>query len=92
MEDEPLLSVIEVAKRLEVTRQRVYVWIRSGRMPHTKIKVPYERYPVVRVKESDCVVPKYKKSGPKFGTTKGIPKKRKLGRKPYKRKQQVHIP
>lgn len=92
MEEEALLSVIEVAKKLEVTRQRVYVWIRSGRIPHIKIDVPYEKFPVIRIKESDCQIPKYKKSGPKKDGPPKTPKKPKLGRKPYKRKQLVHIP
>ncbi len=92
MTEEPLLSVVEAAKRLEVSSRRVYVWIKEGRIPFTKIDVPYEKFPVIRIKESDCKIPKYKKPGPKKDTPPKPPKKPKMGRKPYKRKQSVHIP
>jgi hypothetical protein len=90
---EPLLSIIEAAAKLGVTRQRVYVWVREGRIPTIKIDVPYEPYPVLRIKESDCVIPKTKKFGRKpKGTPRPPQKAKKLGRKPYKRKQPVALP
>lgn len=68
---EKLLSVAEAADKLGVSRVRIYVWIRQGRLPSIYVKAPYgkrgtskERL-VQRIPESKCVIPRYKKTGPK---------------------------
>lgn len=68
--EEKLLSVIEAAKKLEVSRECIYIWIREGRLPFVTITVlrgkpgtqPRE---VWRIPESKCVIPKARKPGPK---------------------------
>ena len=100
--EEKLLTVPEVAKRLEVSRVRIYIWIRQGRIVPVEIKTRYgkegtkERV-VYRIPESQCVIPKSKKPGvkppevPRLITppSKFPPKKRK--KKPPKRKQPVEL-
>lgn len=65
---EKLLSVADAAKKLGVRRCRIYVWILQGRIPTTKVPHPLPHLAhkeVVRIKESDCIIPKAKKPGPK---------------------------
>lgn len=88
--EETLLSIIQAAKKLEVTRQRVYVWVRAGRIPSIKFTND-KGQEVTRILESNCVHPKMLKPGPKRNTPPKPPKKLKLGRKPYNRKQPVRL-
>jgi excisionase family DNA binding protein len=67
--EENLLTIPEVAKRLEISRVRIYIWIRQGRMKAVEIKTRYgkkgKERTVYRIPESQCVIPKAKKPGVK---------------------------
>lgn len=82
---EKLLSVKEAAARLGVSRVRVYEWIRQGRMEVVYVNAPFgkrgktkERL-VQRIPESKCLIPRYKKHGPKTN-----PEAKKLVKAPSK--------
>lgn len=100
--DDPLLTIPEVSKRLSVSRVRIYLWIRQGRLKAVEIKTRYgkdgtkERI-VYRIPESQCIMPKAVKPGPK---PKEIPRivtppskfpPRKKKPKPIKRQQRVDL-
>lgn len=99
--EENLLSVLEAAKKLQVNRSRIYVWIKQGRLPVVSVtirrgKEGTQTREVWRIPDSKCLIPKSKKHGPKppdiprlITPYTGNPRPKK--KKPPKRKQPVEL-
>lgn len=101
MEDQ-LLSIAQAAKKMGVNRSRIYVWIKQERIiPVTEIvrygKEGTKTREVFRIPESQCIIPKAHKPGPKHPDlprliTPYLVRTKKRKPKPIKRQQRVDLP